>query len=421
MTIQDCMNYIHETTWLGSKPGLSRIRELLERLGNPQKKLKFIHVVGTNGKGSVSAMLSLALEKQGYKVGTFVSPYIVSFNERIQINRAHISDDDLCKTVEKVMPFAEEMEDHPTEFELITAVGFEYFKNKGCDIVVLEAGMGGALDSTNVIDAPVVSVFTAIGLDHKEQLGNTVPDIARTKAGILKKGTEAVFNGEERSARPVIKQECEKLGIPLTIVCYRNLKIKETNIFGSTFNYKDVLDMKVGLPGIHQIDNALTVMEAAWALNRQGVFLGEEAVRYGIENVKWPARFEVLSKEPLMIFDGAHNVNGVMRLRENIINYFRDKKLVILMGVMADKNYQEMLSLILPYCKKLYTVTPDNPRALPAEELATEARKRGVEACPVSISPEDLQKIKDSLTEDDVFLMMGSLYMYGDIVKNLSL
>jgi dihydrofolate synthase/folylpolyglutamate synthase len=415
------MNYIHKTTWLGSKPGLSRIRELLERLGNPQKKLKFIHVVGTNGKGSVSAMLSLVLEKQGYKVGTFVSPYIVSFNERIQINRAHISDDDLCKTVEKVMPFAEAMEDHPTEFELITAVGFEYFKNKGCDIVVLEAGMGGALDSTNIIDTPVVSVFTAIGLDHKEQLGDTVSAIARTKAGILKKGTEAVFNGEEKAARPVIRKECEKLGIPLTIPCHRRLKIKKTNIFGSTFNYKDYLDIKVGLAGIHQIDNAITVIEAAWALNRQGVSVGEEAIRFGLENVKWPARFEVLSKEPLVIFDGAHNINGVTRLKENIINYFPDKKLVMLMGVMADKEYQRMLDMMMPFCKKLYTVKPQNPRALSAEELAAEAGKRGVKACPVSISPEDIKKIRESLTEDDVFLMMGSLYMYGDIVKNFTL
>jgi dihydrofolate synthase/folylpolyglutamate synthase len=420
MTISECMNYIHKTTWLGSKPGLSRIGELLEKLGSPQKGQAFVHVVGTNGKGSVSSMLSLVLEKQGYKVGTFVSPYIVNFNERIQINRMPISDNDLCRTVEKVMPFAEAMADHPTEFELITAVGFQYFKEQGCDVVVLEAGMGGALDSTNIIDTPLVSVFTAIGLDHKEQLGNTVAAIARTKAGILKKGTEAVFNGEEKAARPVIRKECEKLGIPLTIPCHRRLKIKESNIFGSIFNYKGYKDVRVGLAGVHQVDNAITVIEAAEALKRQGFAISEEAIRFGLANVKWPARFEVLSQKPLILFDGAHNINGVTKLCENVGKYFPNKKLVMLMGVMADKEYQKMLDMMMPLCKKLYAVKPANPRALSAEALADEAKKRGVEAFSVEISRESLAKIKAELSGDDVFLMMGSLYMYGDIVRALS-
>jgi len=417
MNIDECMNYIHKTVWLGSKPGLSRIKELLDRAGNPQRSLKFVHIVGTNGKGSCSAMLSLALEKSGFKTGMFVSPYIMSFNERIQVNGEPIPDEALCRCVEKIRPYADAMEDSPTEFELITAVGFEYFKECGCDIVVLEAGMGGALDSTNVIDAPKVSVFTAIGLDHKEQLGNSIAEIARTKAGILKKGTLAVFNGEEKSARPVIRKECAKLGIPLTVPCRRRLRIKESGICGSIFDYKEFKNVKLGLVGLHQVGNAITVIEAAKALSLQGITISEEALRYAFENVRWPARFEILSEKPLVIFDGAHNINGVTKLAENVEKYFMSKKPIMLMGVMADKEYGAMLDMMMPLCERLYTVTPENTRALDAETLAAEARARGVTATPTELTEEALSGIIDGLGNDDVLLMMGSLYMYGDIKK----
>ena len=417
MNIDECMNYIHKTVWLGSKPGLSRIKELLERAGNPQRSLKFVHIVGTNGKGSCSAMLSLALEKSGFKTGMFVSPYITSFNERIQVNGVPVSDEALCRCVEKMKPCADAMEDPPTEFELITAVGFEYFKECGCDIVVLEAGMGGALDSTNIIDTPVVSVFTAIGLDHKEQLGDTVEKIALTKAGILKCGTEAVFNGEEAAALPVIESECAAKGIALTVPDRTRLCVRSSGIFGSCFDYKDYGGLEVALAGIHQIYNAITVVEAAEALSRSGFSIGEDSIRYALANVKWPARFEILSGEPLVIFDGAHNINGIAKLTENVEKYFMPKKPIMLMGVMADKDYGTMLDMVMPLCDRLYTVTPDNPRALDAERLAEEARARGAAAMATELTRDALNSIIGELASDDVLLMMGSLYMYGDIKK----
>ncbi len=420
MTFDQCMQYIHQTVWLGSRPGLSRTRELLARMGNPEKKLRFIHVVGTNGKGSSSAMLSLILSRAGYRVGTFVSPYIVHFNERIQINGEPISDEDLCDIVSFVKPHAEAMADPPTEFELITGVGFEYFTRQQCDLVVLEAGMGGALDSTNVIEMPLVSLFTAIGLDHKEQLGDTVAAIAKTKAGILKPGTEAVFNGEEAEALPVIQEACHALGIPLTVPDYSRLQIYDSDLTGSTFDYGAYKGLRVGLAGLHQVQNAVTVMEAVAALGRQGVPVSEAALRFGLENVRWPARFEVLSSRPLVVFDGAHNLNGATKLKENIERYFTGRNVVMLMGVMADKDYGAMLDLLMPTCKMLYAVTPNNPRALPAERLAKAVRGRGVPAKVISLTRDDLQGVVRDLGADDVLLMMGSLYMYGDLAGNLA-
>lgn len=417
MKIDACMAYIHKTLWLGSKPGLSRTRELLERIGNPEKKLKFIHVVGTNGKGSSCAMLSLILSQSGYRVGTFVSPYIVHFNERIQMNGQPISDEDLCDVVEFVKPHADAMEDSPTEFELITAVGFEYFTRKGCDLVVLEAGMGGAMDSTNVIETPLVSLFTAIGMDHKNQLGETVEEIARTKAGILKKGTRAVFNGDEAAALPVLEEACGALNIPLTVPDRSALQIGKSDLTGSMFDYKDYKALRVALSGVHQVQNAIAVIEVVEALRARGIAVSEEALRYGLAEVRWPARFEVLRCEPLVIFDGAHNLNGVRRLRENVEWYFPGKKLVMLMGVMRDKDYNPMLDLMMPLCSRLYTVTPNNPRALPAVTLAELGAARGVPAEAIALTQEDVQGVLGKMEEDEVLLMMGSLYMYGDLVK----
>lgn len=419
MKIEECMAYIHKTVWLGSKPGLSRTEELLKRMGNPERKLKFIHVVGTNGKGSSCAMLSLILRQSGYRVGTFVSPYIVHFNERIQIDGTPISDQDLCDVVEFVKPHADAMTDSPTEFELITAVGFEYFTRKGCDIVVLEAGMGGALDSTNVIETPLVSLFTAIGMDHKDQLGDTVEAIAKTKAGILKKGTVAVFNGDEAAALPVIEEACKMLQIPLTVPERNTLKIEKSDLTGSTFNYKSYKGLRVGLSGIHQVHNAIAVIEVVEVLRKRGMDVPDAALSYGLTHVRWPARFEVLSKNPLIIFDGAHNLNGVTRLRENMKRYFPNKKFIILMGVMADKAYGPMLDLLMPLCAQFYAVTPNNPRALPAESLAEEVQSRGIPAKAIPLTFDGIQAILRDLAEEDIFLIMGSLYMYGDVTRHL--
>ncbi len=419
MTLDECMKYIGEAARLGSKPGLSRIKELLERIGNPQKSLKFVHIVGTNGKGSVNTMISSCLTAGGFRVGSFVSPYIVTFNEQIRLDGVPIPDEDLCRVTEKIKEAADKMEDLPTEFEIVTAAGFEYFKECGCDIVVLEAGMGGALDSTNVIDVPILSVFTAISLDHKTLLGDTVEKIARTKAGILKKGTKAVFYGEETAAISVLAEECEKKNVPLVIPDRKKLNIKKSDVHGSLFDYKQYRDVKLSLIGMHQVYNAITAIEALEILADKGFAVNENALYGAFSRLCWPGRFEILEKKPLVIFDGAHNINGVTGLVENIKQFFPGKKIVMLMGVMADKDYAEMLDMLVPLCKYAYAVKPENPRALSAERLAEEIKKRGVDAKPTELSPADFNKIRQELACDDVLLLVGSLYMYREAVKAL--
>lgn len=415
MTVTECMQYIHKTTWLGSKPGLSRIRELLSSIGNPQSGLRFIHLVGTNGKGSTAAMLSEILRRAGYRVGTFVSPYIVSFNERIQVDGVPIPDGRLAAAVEAIRPAADRMQDPPTEFELITAVGFRYFQECGCDLVVLEAGMGGLLDSTNVIETPLVSVFTAIGLDHCEQLGRTVGEIARTKAGILKPGTAAVFYGEEAEALPVLQEECRKKDIPLVIPDRGRLAVRTCGIGGSVFDYKRLTGVRLALSGLHQVYNAITVIETVFLLEGKGFPVSERALREGLAGVRWPARFELLSEKPTVIFDGAHNINGVTALAANMKTFFDGAKVKVLMGVMADKEHREMLKRIAPFTEFLYTVKPGNPRALAAEALAAEADSCGIPARAVTLDAGGIGAVLREVGEGGTLLIMGSLYLYGDI------
>ncbi len=413
MTVNECIEYIHQTKWTGSKPGLSRTRELLKALGNPEKKLKFVHVVGTNGKGSASIMLSNILMKAGYSVGTFTSPFIVRFNERVKLNGVDIPDDELVKIVEMIQPVADRMADVPTEFEIITAIGMCYFAEKKCDIVILEAGMGGELDSTNVIDAPLVSPFMTIALDHMAILGDTVEKIAAAKAGILKPGTTAVIYGENAD---VIIEKCKKLNINYNIPDRNNLKIEKITAEGSVFSYGDFENIKLKLVGKHQIFNAITVLETVKVLREKGFVISNNNVNDALADVYWPARFEIFGRNPYIIYDGAHNDNGADALRENLSLCFPKKKFIFISGVMRDKDFTSILMKMQPFVKKMYTVVPPNPRALSAEEYAETARKCGVDAEPGGEISQEL--IDKALKEGDV-LCMGSLYMYSAIYEYL--
>ncbi len=392
MTKEEAIQYIENFTWSTTRLGLSRTRELLERTGNPQKDLKFVHVAGSNGKGSTCAMLESVLRCAGYKTGLYISPYIQDFCERIRVNGKNIPPDDLAAVTEKIKTHADAMEDHPSQFELVTAVAFEYFKEQDCDIVVLEVGMGGELDSTNVIDAPEVAVITNIGLEHTEYLGNTIGEIARTKGGIIKAGCSAVCYDGEPEAKEVIEKICEKKGVKLymtdfskTVPCGQSLDGQNFILSGD----EDVCmaaDKKakyfIPLIGPHQLKNAAVVLKAIEALRDRGWNIPESAVKEGLANTKWPARFEVLSRDPLFILDGGHNPQCAAALRESVETLVikGDSCANFILGVLRDKDYEGIIDILKPYANKFFCVTPENDRALSADELAGYLIGQGIDA-----------------------------------------
>ncbi len=415
MTYKETLEYIHSICWRGSRPGLERISELCRLLGDPQKKLKFVHVAGTNGKGSTSAMLTSMLTEEGYKVGTFTSPYIFSFRERMCVGGEMISEEELARCTEIVRPLADSMEDPPTEFELICAVGFVYFLRAECDIVVLEAGLGGRLDSTNIIDKSELSVITGIALDHTEFLGDTTAKIAAEKAGIIKKGCPVIVGRVDSDAREVIVNKAKEMGAPLYHTDYSKLVKKELSLSGATFDYDSLKDLRISLAGAYQPDNAALAISAAKVLG-----ISDESIRRGLVKVKWRGRFEVLKNDPVVIFDGGHNIDGAGAVA-NSLEALGTKKVILLSAVMADKCYREMSAILAPFCKSVYCVSPeDNPRALSPEAYAAVYRELGVESYACADVKTALNAaLKRAKEEGLALLITGSLYLYGDIMKAL--
>lgn len=416
MTYEQTLDYIHSVSWKGSRPGLARITELMHRLGDPQKDLKFIHIVGTNGKGSTAAMLSSVLTKAGCRTGMFTSPYVLCFRERMQYNGEMISEEELAEVTEAVRPFADAMEDKPTEFELITAIGLLWFAQQHCDIVVLEAGMGGELDSTNVIPAPEVAVFTNIGLDHTEYLGDTVEKIAATKAGILKPGCDCVLYPNVPSVEQVIHARCEQHGITLTTPDFAQLTPHSSTLDGQLFDFENRTLLFSPLLGAHQLHNASVVLTVLDRLKARGWEIPEGAIRAGLAATYWPGRFEVLSREPLVLLDGGHNPQCMQALSQAVQDYLPDRRLIVLTGVLADKDYDAMYAQTAPYATSFVTVTPPNPRALSASDLAAFLQKYGK---PVTVCETVEAGVEATLAQAEeqnaAVLAYGSLYMAGII------
>ncbi len=417
MNYQETLEYIASINWKGSVLGLERIRELMDKLGNPQKELKFIHITGTNGKGSTAAFLSSVLIEAGYKVGLFTSPYIEVFNERMQINNCNISDEELAEITTYIRPFADAMEDKPTEFELNTAISLVYFQRNHCDIVVFEVGMGGELDSTNVIDFADVAVFTAIGLDHTEELGDTIEKIAATKAGIIKKNCRVVLCKQADSVSSVIRKKCWEMNAKLFVSEPQQVVFKGVTIDQQTFDYKELKGLTIPLIGTYQMENVAVALKVVEALRDGGWNISDEALRVGLSKTKWPGRFEVINRDPLFIVDGAHNPHGIRATKSSLVSIFKDKKLIFIFGVMADKDYPDMLDEILPLAKEVLCVTPDNPRALSAEDLAKIIQDKGVFSIVNDSIGEAVDKAFERAQQDDVIVALGSLYMIGDIKK----
>lgn len=402
------IEYINSYSWLGSRPGLERIRELMHRLGNPQDKLKIIHLAGTNGKGSTASFIASVLQTAGYKTGLYTSPFIHTLHEEIRINGTSISDSELQQVVDKVRIPAAEMKNHPTTFELKTAIAFCHFFDQNCDIVVLETGMGGELDSTNVVASPELCVITPIDMDHMEYLGRTISNIAKAKAGIIKPD------------RPVVTayQHPDALAVLETTAIEQNAELIKTNEFTpglysfkkQQFSFGELHDLTIGLLGSYQMANAAVAITAIQKLIKMGWDIGERHIRTGLANARWPGRFELVNKEPAIIVDGGHNAQGALALANNLQRYFPNKKVVFIMGILVDKDMQTILAPILPLAKQFFTITPDSPRAMPASDLAEHIIKQNVPAAAVDDIATALENAKKAAGQDGVVCYFGSLY-----------
>ena len=415
MTYEEALSYIHSICWKGSKLGLDRTRELLGKLNDPQKELKFIHIAGTNGKGSTAAMLSSILEEAGYRVGLYTSPFINRFNERMQVNHQPIPDEELAALTEYVRPHADAMADSPAEFELITALAMVWFARQKCDIVVLEVGMGGELDSTNIIDVPEAAVIAAMGMDHVKELGPTMADIARAKAGIIKEGGRVVSYGGNLEADEVIAAVCRARNASLCQPDFSAIVPGDFSLEGQTFSYKGWRGLRIPLVGAYQMNNAAVVLETVEVLRQRGWSVSDEAVRQGLADTRWPARFEVLRRDPVFIVDGGHNPHGIRATAESLSRLFPGRKITFVTGVMADKDVEHILGLIVPLADQFFTVRPDNPRAMDAGELARRIEAMGAKATACASVRDGVDRAIQAEGPHGVACALGSLYMSGEV------
>ena len=419
MNVNEAIEYIHSVYWKGGHFGLDRVLTLLEKMGNPEKKLKYVHIAGTNGKGSTASMTASILQKAGYRTGLYTSPYIYRFHERIQINGQQISDEDLVEITEYVKPLADSMEQSPTEFELVCAIAFEYFVRKQCDIVVLEVGLGGDYDATNVIECPEVAVITNIGLDHTDVLGNTLEEIARTKAGIFKEGGDAVIYRGLPSVEQVFEDVCREKYISLKKADFDGLRLKAHSLDGQVFDCGDRKDLVLPLLGDHQLHNASVVLSVVDTLIEKGWNISEENIRDGLRDVSWPGRFDIVSREPLFIIDGGHNPQCIEALVKNIEDYLTGRKVIALTGVLEDKDYGDMYQPVMPLVDSFVCITPPNPRKLEAAELAAHLRGAGAQATACQTIKEGVALALREAGEKGAVLCFGSLYTIGAIREAL--
>ncbi len=415
--LEDCSQYSGELT-------LEPLKELLDRLDNPQNELRFVHIAGTNGKGSTLAYVSTVLKEAGYRTGRYISPTIFSYRERIQINEQYISREDLARLTERIQKAGRQMLaeglGHPTTFEAETALAFLYFAEQKCDLVVLEAGMGGRTDATNVIKNTMVAVLASISMDHMGFLGNTLAEIAENKAGIIKPGCTVVTVRQEPEAEQAVLLKARECGCPVVTVNPECSVNRRRSLFRQSFDYKAYKDVEISLSGEYQFTNAALALEIIGELCRKGCEIPEAAVRTGLRNTVWNGRFTVIAEEPYFIVDGAHNRDAAEKLRESIENYLSGYRLIYIMGVLADKEYDAVIRKTAPYASEIITVmTPDNPRALPAEELKKAASAYHPHVQAAESLSEAVEKAYGLAGKGDVILAFGSLSYLGELIRKV--
>ncbi len=432
MTYNEALNYIlsipafsPKSIVNGSEPfDLVTIRELLSRLGNPQDSLKYVHIAGTNGKGSTASYINQILIESGLTVGLYTSPYIERFTERIRVNNEEISPEELAALTERVAKTIEEMKADscrlPSEYEVVSAIAFLYYKERKCDIVVLEVGLGGRLDATNVIKAPELAVITSISFDHTEILGDSLGKIAYEKAGIIKEGCEVLLYPVAAEAEKSIACVCKERNANLhkALVPEKALSAGlDGQKFSLSINGNDEI-FETSLLGNYQINNASLAIQAARILRDKGWRISGDAIRNGIKNTSWAGRFELLQKKPYFIIDGSHNTEGASVLVKSLGQYFPNKKIIFIAGVLEDKDYQQMMAKVIPLAKSFLTITPPSPRALNSTALAEYLLKSGAPAAEAFDKIEDaVDSALSTAGSDDVICAFGSLYYIGIVRK----
>ena len=420
----DAIERIHEFDRFGMILGLERMNVLLDKLGHPEKGLKVIHVAGTNGKGSVCRYMYEALRENGYKVGLYTSPFIECFNERIQYDGGMISDEELSiytkMAVEKTEEMVSEGLDSPTEFEVVTAVAFLYYAAKQTDFVILEVGLGGTGDSTNVIEKPLISIITSISYDHTDRLGNTLEEIAGEKAGIIKPGVPVVSNVEQPEAAKVIARKAYQSEARFYDATKLKYGIKRESAFGYEFDMDiygtDYSEVKISMPGRHQVENAKTALTALEILRKQGVIkVHRDKLYKGFEQARQPGRFEVFEGEPLFVLDGAHNQAGAEALKKAVKDCFPDEKILMVTGMLKDKDIDSILDNFCEITDTFIAAEPDNPRKLPAAELADKLKGKGATVRVAANADEALKTAVEHEMNPRVILCAGSLYLISAI------
>ncbi|WMI82289.1 bifunctional folylpolyglutamate synthase/dihydrofolate synthase [Anaerotignum sp. MB30-C6] len=421
MNYQESIHYLEKEIGFASCPGLERIINLMEKLGNPEKKLKVIHVAGTNGKGSATAMLSSILKEAGYRTASYTSPHLEKYNERFIINGKEITDEAFAKIITRTKQACQQLvaegKEAPTLFEVVTGAAYLYFAEEKVDIAIIEVGLGGRFDATNIIENPILSIIMSISMDHTDFLGNTIEAIAMEKAGIIKKSCPVVLYSQEELVYNIVKNNADALNAPLYCLKDSEIKISAQSLRGTIFDVKSSFlnyeELFLPLLGLHQVQNCVTVLQACEVLKKNGLAFTKEDIRKGISNTVWAGRMEICKNNPLVILDGAHNVDGIRRLAQSVQTYFNRKNITLILGVLGDKEYEKMAELILPYANQVVLTEPHSQRKLDAEKLANIVLHKEL---PFYIEPElenAYQKALNITDEAGIILCCGSLYMIG--------
>lgn len=425
MNYEEAMNFIQNTNKFGSVLGLDNIRELLERLGNPQDQLRVVHIAGTNGKGSTLAFLAGIFRESGYRAGRYVSPASFSYEERFRINEENISKKDLCFYMEKIKNVAEEMVkdglSHPTMFEIETALSFLYFLDKKVDVVLLETGMGGRLDATNVVKKPIATVIASIGMDHMQFLGDTLEKIASEKAGIIKEGCPVISYDNTKEVNEVIKNKAKQMHAKVTFVNSAGIRVLQESLNGESFSYRSsdgrwYEKIEIPLLGGHQINNAALALETLNVIKNY-YCISDFQTEDGMRKTIWRGRIEILEREPMVICDGAHNPDGAKSLLSFLQNNFTNQRLIYIMGVLSDKDYEQMVQILAPAADKIYTVAPDNPRALSSRELCNCISKYHQNVEERQRLAECLSEARQKAEKDDVIIICGTLSFQNELIN----
>lgn len=431
MTYDDAMKWLESLSRFGSVLGLDVIRELAARLGNPQNSVPIVHVAGTNGKGSVITYLEYILRSAGYRTGKYISPSVMSYWEKIQIDGQNIAPRDVAYFAEKVRCACEEMVrdgfSHPTVFECETAMAFLYFAERNCEIALVETGMGGTEDATNIIDRPVCEVITSVSMDHMGMLGNTLEEIAACKAGIIMKDTDVVCYGGSRTVEDVVRKAAKEQSARLRVCDFSSIRNVCICGFSQRFDYGSYKNLTINLAGEHQLKNAATALEAAAVLKEAGFDIDGQAVTEGLNKARWSGRFECICKEPVIVLDGAHNIDAAKQLTAAIKEYLAGKKLIFVMGMFRDKEYEKIIRLTNSLASEIITINSDNPRSIPSEELQRivmgirDTGKRDV-YCAASPAEGIRQAVRDALAlgrEKTAIVAFGSLSFLGEIRQSV--